>query len=226
MRGSYLPASGTVGVAPNWGAPSPNDSIEITSLFPCSTGVLAAETSYRALINAALRMLIIPDRYALTIATGGSYALPSWLREDRLVRVLEPGPTGGIPVDASWRRPRLVADAQGNALTLDVPFLSASGVLSLDVMRPADTVIWAAGSGGYADSTVGLVNEGDEAKVEAEEVVEVFKMLAFEALMVRGDDNRWAGRWKDQVPIARAQPHFDRAQESPAARAVPEQAAA
>lgn len=227
QKDSYVPSTGLLGIQPGWGAPPVNDQVEMTSLFPCETGGFVGETTYRNLINAALRMLVIPDRYALTISTSGSYSLPSWLREDRLVGVLEPSPiSGGIPVDASWRRPRMVADAQGNVLTLDVPLLTASGSLHLDVLRPADSVIAPQATGVYTDSTVGLVNEGDQAKVETEEVVAVFLSKAYQALMNRGDNATWRPKWETQLGVARGMAHYDRSLESAQEQAVPDRMAA
>lgn len=243
IRDSLVVSTGTISVHPNWGAPSDGDQVEITGLFPCISPMMHAETNYRSLINAALRMLVVFDRYSITITAGTtSYTLPVWLREDRIVRtpvrdprtgvvqdvlaVYEPAPIStGAPVLASWRRPSLVPDAQGNTLKLDVPFITSSGSISIDVVRPADTVIAPFGTGVYADSTTGLVNDLDEAKVETPEVVEVFKMLAYEALMNRDDNATWRPRWEKQVPIARSMPHFDKSMLGAEAIAAPGQAA-
>ncbi len=213
-KDSWVPSTGTVSVEPGWVAPSALDQFELTGLFPVDNPPFVGDTSYRSLLNAALRKLLVPDRVTIAITTSQSYSLtsiPGLDRPERLLAVLEPGPTGGVPVDAAFRRPRLVRDAQGAVLILDVPFITASGSLTLDILRPADTVIATlAGGSVFADSTSGFVNDFDQAKPDVAEIVEVGLAEAFRALMNRGEDARWRERWQTQEQIARSQPHYDR----------------
>lgn len=219
VKGSYVASTGFVTVAPGWAAPLENEQLEMTALFPCFTPPFAAETSYARLIRRSMQRLSYRDRVTVAITTSQTYTLSAsfpWLdREERLLAVLEPGITGGAPVDASWRRPRLIRDGGAVSLILDVPFITASGSISLDVLRPGDTLIGVNG-GAYAESTVGLVNETDLTPLPVSEIIPVFLEEAYAVLATRANTNpsvNWAQRLKDQRPLARAVASYDWSQE-------------
>lgn len=227
-RDSYVPSTGFVGVQPGMSIASAGDIIELTSKFPCAGPPFSGEPSYLSLGNAALRKMLVPDRITVPITTGQLYQPPTWLRPERLQRdedgrlcVLEPGPTGGVAVNCAWRRPKLIAYGTGYLLTLDVPFENAGNLLILDVLRPADTLIAKAATGGaFVDSSIGLNLDTDQAKVEPAEWLEIFLAEAYRALANRDDSALWTPRWEAQDKIARSQPHYDRGSQAPAQEAA------
>lgn len=201
----YSAASGTLTVDPVWTiTPSAGDVVELTGLFP-ATPQVGADISYLTILNAALRQITEPDRVTLAITTSQEYPLTTWAawldREERLTAVWEPGPTGGLPVPADWRRPRLRLDAELPVLELTVPFAAAAGNLSLDVLRPADT--WIRVATVWSESTVGLAAENDEARPSIEDVVKVGLAEAYQALMSRAP-GRPSGPYEGKYAAARA----------------------
>lgn len=191
----YAPSTGTLTIYPDWTAnPTSADELEVTSLFPVIADV-DAFTDYRTLINRALGLLLISDELAPSITTSDEYTLSAtWLdREGRFGRcphgrldVREPNPANlsRTPVDACWRNWRFMRDGDIARLRVGVPFGTATGSITLGLLRPADT--WIKPSGGaYADSAVGLVLDGDEAQVDLDEVLPIALMLAHEATSAR-----------------------------------------
>jgi hypothetical protein len=183
----YVAATGALTIDPAWTiTPVNGDAIELTGYFP-ATPQVGADSSYLTLINAALRQIVAPDRISVPITTSQESPLVTWAgwldREERLRAVWEPGPTGGLPVPADFRRPRLRLDADLPVLELAVPFASSSGLLALDVLRPADT--WIKTAGAWGESAVGLVSETDEARPSVEDVKKIGKMAGYEALVSR-----------------------------------------
>lgn len=228
--GGYAPSTGTLTVFPNWTTtPTAGDLIYLTHKFPVISEGADGGTDSRALVNKSLRKLSIPDRVHLAIGTGYAYPLTSftWLdRPERLVRVLEPGPTGGEPVDASWRGPRLVLDGPTPTLNLRVPFENATGSLTLEVMRPGHTLIATAGV--WAEST-GLINDTDQCLPNAEDVLPQFMAEAYAALASRTPGRPYPGAdaaRKAWLQVARRGRYYDRSNESPEEAAVPSEAAA
>lgn len=189
-RGGFTPSSGALTLELSWTAPSSPDEVELTGLFPCqagglgSTSVSPEDPGYNGLVNRALSLLLVPDRVTLAITTADTYSTTTWPwldRPERLVRVLEPAPVaGGAPVDASWRGPQLVVDGPAPFLQLNAPFSTATGTLTLDVLRPADTLI----SG--AESTTGFTAEGQTAIASVNDVREIGLLEAYRALRHRG----------------------------------------
>ena len=204
--GGFTAGSGTLTVDPAWTVtPSAADLIELYGLFP-ATPQVGADSSYLTVLNNALRQIVAPDRITLAITTSQEYSLATWVawldREERLVGVFEPPPVGSLPIPAgSLRRPRLRFDAELPVLELAVPFANATGNLSLDVLRPADT--WIATSGVWSESTTGLASETDEARPSVEDIVKVGLMEAFLCLMNRSP-GRPSGPYEAKYTLAKA----------------------
>lgn len=227
VNGSFDPATGDFDVELSWAAPAPGDEVEITHLFACTgypqtgAGVSPEDVSYLGLVNMALRRLWVPDRVTLTFAgtaSADTSSLP-WLdRPERLVAVLEPAPVASFPpVPADWRGPRLVADGTTPVLQLDRPY---AGTLTLEVRRPADTLI----SG--VESAVGMTTEGQTALAQVADVVAVGLAEAYRALMNRtpGRPNgAWAEKYAAQEAVVARLYALDRTQQAP--RAAPGDAA-
>jgi hypothetical protein len=209
--GSFVPSTGTVTVEFGWTAPAANDVIELTSLFPCEAQVAAGSTSYNAIVNKALSRLWAPDRISATFAGGTTASLAAyayWLdRPERLVRVLEPAPVSGYqPVPCDWRNPQLILDGGTPTLQIDTPY---TGTLTLDVMRPGDSLV----SG--AESTTGPTSETATCLPSLNDVVTVGLEEAYRALMHRSTarpSGNWADKLKDQQALVQQLRYLDRTQ--------------
>jgi hypothetical protein len=216
----YAPSTGTLTTTPDWGvSPAASDTLELTSLFPAIPSTLGEDTDYRSILNRALALLMIADRIAPSITTGTvSLATWPWLdRDERLVRILEPSPVSGrAPVDSSWRGWRLVLDGEAAFLEPRIPFASASGALTLEVLRPANTWIRTGGTWTETSPASGLAGDTTEAVPSIDEVRTVGLMVAYEALMNRttGQPNGdWAKRWATQNEMAHRLLRFDATRE-------------
>jgi hypothetical protein len=228
--GGYAPSTGTLTMTTTGGAPGAGDTIEITHLFPSNstgTSALGEDVSYRTIINRALSRLLVLDSLTLPLTTSQTYSLAAypWLdREERLIEVREPGPTGGLDIPAGWRRPFLRLDGPTSYLDLTTPFdAGAVGSLTLVVERPADTLV------NGADSTVGLSLDTDTAIPSVNDVVTVGLMEAYRALMARGSvapAGQWAGKFAAQLGECRKLRRWDRSQDVPEAPPVPAPAGA
>lgn len=182
-NGSYVLASGAVTVTTPWTAPTLGDSIFITWVSPCETAPFTADPPYLTFINRALRRIAHPDQVTVTITTAHYMNITQlWVdRPERLLRVREPAQVvAGETIDSSWRHPELEMIGTQPTLHLRVPFLTATGTLVLDVIRPAHT--WIRVATVWAESTVGLVNESDEARATLSEVTDVALLEACQVL--------------------------------------------
>ncbi len=209
--GGYEP-SGRLTIDGVWQTiPTLGSIVELSGLFPPITET--NETSYQVLINAALKRLLVPDRITLPITTANSYGLLSWPwldREERLLGIYEPGPTGLLEVSAMWRRPKLRLDADLPVLEFRVPFLTATGSITLDVLRPADT--WIAVNGVWQESVLGLYSETDQAIPSEQDVRDVALMEAYLVLAHRSParpNGPWIEKYMAQREIARRIKYYD-----------------
>jgi hypothetical protein len=226
VRGGGFASSGLLTMETAWTtAPVAGDQIELYGWFP-AVHTRGSDSSYLTIINRALSMIVAPDRIALSITTAEEYPLGAyrWLdRPERLLGVLEPSPTGGLPIDAAWRRPRLRLDAGGAVLELPVPFSAATGVLTLDVLRPADTLV------NGAESTVGLAVEADTAEPTVNDVNAVALAVAYQALASRAPgrpSGNWLQKYAGQLGEARRVKYFDASQLAAPPAAAPAPAGA
>jgi len=225
-NGGFDPVAGVLTVVLPWFAPQVTDEIEITRLLPAIREI-PGDTSYNDLIDRSLSMLMAPDRLTLPITTSDQYPMTAytWLdRPERLVRVLEPSPVAGrAPVDASWRNPRLVVDGATPFLQLDVPFGTATDNLTLEVLRPGDSLI----SGG--ESTTGLVAEASTALPSIADVRTValmeFARVMLQRTQGRPDGANWERRFADAREQAERLTYFDRTRLAPSAPSGQEAAA-
>lgn len=201
------PSTGVVQIYHDWTAPVPGAEIEITHLFPSmniSGATTGEDVDYGTLLNRALaRYEIAGQIFLSTVAGQRTYSLATyaaWLDRDRLLAVYDPPyVSGDVPVRADWRGLRLDLGASGPVLRVDAPWAATSEAVTIDVARPANSLI----SG--AESTVGLVAETDTipGDVRLDELIDVAKHEAFMALAIRGHSGRdWAAAAKDQEPIA------------------------
>lgn len=226
----YAPSTGVLTVFPSWVTPpTAAQQVILTSMFPViqnndDSGFDQSQSddlSYRTIINRALALLALPDRVRLTITRDYAYSTTTWPwldRPERLRRILEPGVRGDRPVDASWRGWDLVLDANTPIIEFDVPFEAATGTLTLEVSRPANT--WIATGGVWAETapSSGLVNDTDQTLAEIEDVLPAAKMIAYEALLRRAE-GRPPGPLLKAYETARADAeagrYWDRSQQSP-----------
>lgn len=208
--GGYNAGTGTLTIAPNWASPAATTEIEVTRLLPVKAEVPGEEQSWSECVRRAAAKLLVPDRVAVAIAASESIPLAAypWLdRPERLLRVLEPPPTGTRPVDASWRNPGLAWSAGAPSLELDAPFDVALGSLTLEVLRPADTLI------GGVETAPGTGPTTDSQTVPAgiEELVVLGTLEACTALQRRnpGRPGAWEAQEKAARERAEAMYHFD-----------------
>lgn len=186
-------ASGTITVGSAFGS-----SINSATAFEVSTrlalidgGNKTAGISLNQCVNLALQHLLVPDELTVAITTSDEIALTTWQgwldRVDRLRAVLEPSPVSGrAPIDASWRfrsdEPLLTLDAELPKLRLEVPFSTATGSLTLQVLRPAET--WLRISSTWTEMTpgTGMTAETDETKVDLAHIRAAGKVFAYQAM--------------------------------------------
>lgn len=246
IPGGFVPSTAVLGIELNWSVtPTTPDEVEITHLFPCGEGPTAAggvppeDASYNSLINRACSMIVAPDRVGLAIVQDAVfYSTSAWVewldRPDRIVRgmdgslgIWEPGVTGGLPQNSTWRGWNLRLDAETPGLEVQVPFSSSSGTLYFDVMRPVDT--WVGTGGVWAESTTGMTNNLQEVRAPINDVVKVFRMLALEALMARSPgrpSGNWSARYPAAVRDAMSVRYIDQSQFSRQAQAIASEEAA
>lgn len=166
--------------------------------------------------NLALRHILVPDdALELALVTNQrDYSLSTWSwldREDRLVdvRQLDALGTTYVPTPHTWE---FREGARGSTLRLLQPFRFSSGAYSvkLDVLRPADTLIKVGGT--WGDSTVGLVNESDEAGADLNQIIPVALAFCYRALRDRSrglSANTYATLYERQVREARRVRNYD-----------------
>lgn len=215
--GGYAPATGVLSVADPWGTvPGAGDTLELTGLFPAVSGVLGADTDYRALVNRALSYLLVPDHLDLTTVAGQQeYPLAAyarWLdRPSRATGLLDPPRATGYPRMPSWRRWDLKLDGGTPTLALfDRAYPTSGATLQLLAMRPGDTLV------NGAESSVGLVLDTDTAVPDIEDATTVGLMLACEALANRSTgrpNGDWHTRFLEYREMAHRLVTFDRTRE-------------
>lgn len=202
--GTFVPSTGALTIDPPWGTvPVIGDVIEITNQFPSYRDVATGDTAWIDLINRALSRFLIRDRIALSI-TGQTASLSAypWLdREERLLDILEPGPTGGLPISARWRGANLRLDADTPVIEMPAA-LAGTQSLTLVVLRPADTRI--AVSGIWSDGTDGLLRDTDEAVPPVNDVLAATLVEAYFDLMNRSAGQP-SGNWARLYSVAKTQ---------------------
>lgn len=189
---------GTLTVAPAFSSQIlTNVNVEIHRLLPPDDD--DGWTGLRTCINNALREMWTTARVAITGVTGQpSYSLSTYeewldpdavleLRRQALDSTLNSMPAGSFDV---------VRDA--DSLTIQVaPTLPGGDASTLEVFRPLDTFIKVAGV--WSASTVGMVNDSDEALVSPDLLATVALAHVYEALASTGPDGaRYEAKAKDQ----------------------------
>lgn len=176
----------------------------------------------RTCLNNALREMWTPDRLSITgVAGQPSYSLSTYeewldpaavleLRRQALDSTLNSFPAG-----------RFDAVRDADTLTLQVaPTLPGSDASTLEVFRPLDT--WIKVGGVWSASTVGYVNDSDEALVSPDLLVIVALAHAYAALASGPDGSRYealANKRRLKANIAK-QLHLDHRQRRPRAGQV------
>jgi hypothetical protein len=185
--GGFTPGTGTLTFELGGVTAGAGDIVELTALYPAVEQVQGEDSSYRSIVNRAAGYLAKRAEVETAITTAYSYPLdgfPYVDRAERLVRVLEPGPTGRQPINAAWRGWRWRPDTAGGFLELSTPFTTASGALTLEVIRPVKNWVYTA-AGGWATSLDGLTNETDFFDLNEEDLLDTARMVAYETLVAR-----------------------------------------
>lgn len=186
--------------------------------------------SLQGALNLALRHLLTDDDTGVTLALVSGqrdYSLATWPwldREERIVdvRVLDVMGTSYVPTSKRWE---LRPNGRGGATLHFVEpyrFPSGSYTARLVVRRPADTTIEVGGS--WGDSTVGLVNESDEAPVELDQLIPVALAAALRSLRDRSTgaiQARYDERYQQQLAVARGVHNYDHSNDLEGARPAP-----
>jgi hypothetical protein len=149
-------------------------------------------------INNALREMWTTDRLSITgVAGQPSYSLSAYeewldpeaileLRRQALDTTLNPFPAGTFSP---------VRDA--DSLTVQIaPTLATGDASTLEVFRPLDT--WIKVGGVWAASTVGMVNDSDEALINPDLLVAVALAHVYAALAAGPDGSRYDDRARKQ----------------------------
>lgn len=189
--GGYAPSTGTLTHYPASSNPGAVVA-EFTSLFPVAAAPGEA-TTYHSLINQALSLIDVEDTLSVSITSNADHSLATWVhwiaderirrRPDGTLDVRESRGANTAPIAVPGRGWEYVADANTPKLRARVPFAVTSGTLEVHVLRPADT--WIAVGGTFAESTAGLTAESDQALPPVRDVVRVFLLLAYRALLNR-----------------------------------------
>lgn len=206
----YTPSTGTLTFAPAMAlAPSSGEPIQLTWLFPWSTGMPGSVTSYLVLVNGALKLIDIPVQATAAITAGAdTFSLSAlwarWLTEDRFgwdlppdpitgrprpkQKMLEPHPISGrrpVPSDVA-RDPKLILGGDTPMVEVHAPFATGTtGSVTFNFMRPADGWIGING-GSFSESLLGLSNPTDVAYPAVADVLHVSRWLALRTLAARG----------------------------------------
>jgi len=185
-------------------------------------------------LNAGLRHIRTETTRALSLVSGQQdYAISdAWLgHRGRLKDVREQDAFNGGTRSTS--RPWELRGGTGTrTFHVDAPYRFTSGAPTIDLVveRPADTAIKVSGS--WTDSTVGVLNETDEADVEVSDWVTVALVYAYSSLSAARSGparQRYADLAQKQLAIARGLACYDTSQEielPPAATGRPALAAA
>lgn len=158
-------------------------------------------------LNRALRTLRIPDRISISgVSNQYRYDLSAypWLtHQAQLAGTWDYEAISGMDPWGLPGRSRLRFDAQTQYLILDTP-VPTGQTFYIDVYRPAYS--WIKVSSTWANSTVGLVNESDEAAVDVNILTLVAAYFAAEALALkdpRGQEAFWLAKQQEYAQTAR-----------------------
>lgn len=160
------------------------------------------------IINRALRVMMIPDRISISgVSNQYRYDLTThpWLEQGaQLAGTWDYETVSGTDPYPLPGRNRLRFDGQARYLILEGGHVPTGQTFYVDVYRPASS--WIKTSSTWAASTVGLVNETDEAAVPLDPLVLVAAYHAAEVLELkdpRAPDVYW-GRKKLEYAVAAA----------------------
>lgn len=212
---SYVPGTGTQTVKTAMTANANANVVTLSGLFPV-IHTLDAETDYRTIANRGLGRMMLSVPVTIAVTTSDRYSMvsyPSIIRPEQLLEVREPSPISGrspVPSDRGWK----LITGKPPYLQTERPFLTATGNLEVEWMRQAST--WIAIAGTWAESTVGLANESDQAIPTVEDWLPFGLEEALTVLIARSPGRpsaEWARLLKQaQDDIARS-PYRDRSAE-------------
>lgn len=222
---ALAPGSGTITVDDVFGSIiATSTQFEWSPLMPLISGAATGDgPSIEDCLYEALRHLVFPDEITQAITTTndipitGVANVANWLdRSDRLVQVLEPNPfaAGGELVDSSFRDWKLILDGETPKLRFSIPFSSATGNLTLRVLRPADTWFKTGGGVTWSEVTPGtaLAAETDEVKPDLVHIREAGLVFALQALWKEREGPRrgeYHTAFLEQLAVARDLPFWD-----------------
>lgn len=186
--GGLAPATGTVTMTRTFGtsAISSGFTFDIYGVLPPTDQL--GRRGILSCINLALRECWILDYLSITgVANQYQYPLSTsypWLTsEDQVIDVWVRRPSySRDQMTPEWR---FISDADSPQLEFKVPF-TTSDTLKPYVYRPLDTWISVHG-GGFAESTVGLVNDDDQALLSLDGMKAVGLYYCYESLAMIGD---------------------------------------
>lgn len=185
IKDGYIPSSGSLTAHRAWpNLMRANDQVEIWYRVPRIADNSTGVQGLREMINRALAHCYRIRRITFTADTDNAthYDLSQypWLTQDDQI-----GPVYGPVSDAAqnpavwpggaWIR----QDAANPQLEIGQSF-AVGETFSLDVAQPADTYIRSGGE--WGDSTVGLIDDDDEALIEPKLLIQVALAFAFEVL--------------------------------------------
>ena len=211
-------------------------TVRWSPLLPIVSAASVSGPSFEDCLYETLRHLLAPDEVSVAVATTPEIPLSTWAswlnRSDRLVGVLEPSPVSGYAALDTGYRPRLVTsrwgdmrygednvrdirlvlDGEAPMLRLTVPYAAASGNLTLQVLRPADT--WFKTSGTWTETAPGtaLAAETDECLPDMRHLREAGLVFVYRALAASREGPRRAeyqAKYEAQLALARQLPYWD-----------------
>lgn len=192
---------------------SANIEAEILGRFPATS--YEETPGLHWAINEALQVIHWPRKESVT-GNGTkridvSSSLPWLKRPEQLIRVYDVEPDSGGPQPMrgrSWLEP------DGEKCYLHIPEAVASGTtFTIQVRRPCST--WIRVGGTWATSTVGLVNETDEALPEVDRVTAVAYWMLAARMAKRGPKPQQADWAKEAEEAAKAAAPFVQWQNEP-----------
>ena len=210
-KGTFVNSTGQLTMSRNWSTPV-SSGTDLELLTPLPAVSQDGSPGWRELINEALKTCWFLDRLSIAGVTSQLvYSLTSyaWLtRRDQIGPLYGPITSASDEIPLRWSgAARLRLDADTPKLELATP-VETGQTFFLDVLRPADT--WIKVSGTWGDSTVGLVNESDEALPDESLVACVATAYAARALANLADPTErkvWEALYSDRLKAAAVLKH-------------------
>ncbi|MPZ68607.1 MAG: hypothetical protein GEU71_03670 [Actinobacteria bacterium] len=195
------------------------------SALNTSTGELSVSVAYPAQIPADVEFevhLVLPpedhDGWVGFRSCINDALAECWTTARLALVGVENQPSYELDAYADWLEPEAIRELWAEATSADVnrlthggtfpyrdaenlnlevqPHLGAGEAAQVEVFRPLDT--WIKVGSTWGNSSVGLVNDSDEALINPEPLVQVALAYAYMALSVGPDAERWERKARDQ----------------------------